>query len=267
MQVTRTDNISLDAPDALDVPDPPAKLRDGIDAMIPAGARRGREFIIVDEWGPYDWKTPKLWPAGRSDASPLQLRVLGPPQKWTLRSITGATASAKAGGIPGEITITPAAGRVTDFSVTLRDDAGRDFSYSRFFAPIEWTLKFFDISASKEPALPDMAAVTKRPPIIETRWDRIDYLSGRAIGLGLPNDHLAMTGEGVVELPSGEFTLRTISDDGVRVWVDGKLTIDRWDVHESVVDEVQISGGRHTLRVEYFERTGWAELRVEIVKR
>jgi hypothetical protein len=241
-------------------------MPDGINAMIPAGARRGREFIIVDEWGPYDWTTPKLWPVKRSDDYPLRLRVLGPAQPWTLQSITGATASAKSGSIPGEITVTPSKGRIVDFVLTLRDRSGRTFGYSRFFAPIDWKLKFFDISAVKEPAAPDAAAATARPPILETTADRIDYLSGRAIAAGLPNDHILMTGEGRVELPPGGFTLRTISDDGVRVWVDGKLMIDRWDIHESIVDEAPITGGTHTLRVEYFERTGWAELRVEIVK-
>lgn len=265
MQVTRTEHVALDsnAPPAL--PAPPARMTDGIDPMIPRGARRGREFIIVDEWGPYDWTTPKLWPAKRSDDMPLTLRVLGPPQKWTLRSARGASVSSKGGAIPGEITVTPSPGRVIDFSVTLRDGAGRDFGYSRFFAPIDWSLRFVDVSArTYEP--PDMVMAAKLPAILEAKTERIDYLSGRAIAPGLPNDHIAMIGEGSVELPQGMFKLRTISDDGLRVWVDGKMVIDRWDVHESVVDEVPIAGGRHTLRVEYFERTGWAELRVELVR-
>jgi hypothetical protein len=111
-----------------------------------------------------------------------------------------------------------------------------------------------------------MALLSAQTPILETTGDRIDYLSGRAIATGLPNDHLAMIGEAAVDLPPGPFLLRTISDDGVRVWVDGRLVIDRWDVHESIVDEAPISGGRHSLRVEYFEHVSWAELRVEIVK-
>ncbi|MBX7183730.1 MAG: right-handed parallel beta-helix repeat-containing protein [Vicinamibacteria bacterium] len=265
-QITRTENAVIDGPVAAPaLPVAPERMSDGIDALLPPGARRGREFIIVDEWGPYDWTTPKLWPAGRSDESPLKLRVLGPPQKWTLRSVRGATASARSGSIPGEITVTPGNRRVVDFTVTLRDAAGRDFSYSRFFAPIDWRLRFFDTSGAKAP-VPDMAIISAQKPILETTSDRIDYLSGRAIAPGLPNDHLAMTGEGVVDLPKGRFVLRTISDDGIRVWVDGKLVIDRFDVHESVVAEASIDGGRHTLRVEYFEFVSWAELRVEIVK-
>src|SRR2546426_163949 len=37
-------------------------------------ARRDRAAIVVDEWGPYDWRTPKLWPVGDS-----RLATLGPP--------------------------------------------------------------------------------------------------------------------------------------------------------------------------------------------
>jgi hypothetical protein len=254
----------------------PDRMPDGIDAMIPSGARRGREFIIVDEWGPYDWQSPKLWPVARSDESPLRLRVLGPHEgpnvgpgfsraRWTLQSIRGATASAKSGSIPGEITLTPARGRHVDFDVTLRDGAGRSFSYSRFFVPINWSVRFFDISArTYEP--PDLVMVRKQEPIKTQTVDRLDYLSSRAITDGLPNDNVALIADAVADLPNGNFTLRTISDDGVRVWVDGKLVIDRWDVHESVVDEAPIHGGKRKLRVEYFERTGWAELRVEIAR-
>ena len=68
----------------------PKPLPGGMDAKIPDAERRGRDAIIVDEWGPYDWKSPKLWPAGRSDATPLKLRVLGPPGEWQVASVRGA---------------------------------------------------------------------------------------------------------------------------------------------------------------------------------
>ena len=276
MQVTRTEGVTVDDTKWIPAIEAPAKMADGIDAMIPPGGRRGREFIIVDEWGPYDWQMPKLWPAGRTDESPLRLRLLGPAtpatpvvsalrriDKWTLTSIRGATASARNGTIPGEIAITPSRSRIVDFDVVLRDGAGHDFSYSRFFVPIDWSMRFFDISNA---GAPDVTEFTKQPPIRTQTADRLDLLSSRAIAEGLANDNVALVAEAVAELPRGDFTLRTISDDGVRVYVDDQLVIDRWDVHESAVDEAPIRGGRRRLRVEYFERTGWAELRVEIVK-
>jgi alpha-L-fucosidase len=62
------------------------------------------------------------------------------------------------------------------------------------------------------------------------------------------------------------YTLRAISDDGVRVWLDGKLVIDDWTPHESRVDNAPIRSGRHMLRVEYYQVDGWTELRVEVVR-
>jgi hypothetical protein len=67
-------------------------------------------------------------------------------------------------------------------------------------------------------------------------------------------------------LPDGVYTLRAISDDGIRVWVDDQLVIDNWKPHGSEVNAVEISPGRHNLRVEYYQVDGWVELRVEIVR-
>jgi hypothetical protein len=67
-------------------------------------------------------------------------------------------------------------------------------------------------------------------------------------------------------LPPGEYTLRTISDDGIIVWVDGKLMIHNWQQHESAVDYAPLTGGHHELRVEYYQADGWYELRVDILK-
>ena len=72
---------ALDAPLLPVVFTRPAPLADAIDAKLPAGARRGRATIIVDEWGPYDYRSPKLWPAGPLEW-PLTLRVLGPSGSW-----------------------------------------------------------------------------------------------------------------------------------------------------------------------------------------
>jgi hypothetical protein len=44
----------------------PPPLPGGMDAKLPAGARRGRATIIVDEWGPYDYRSPKAH--GRTDS-------------------------------------------------------------------------------------------------------------------------------------------------------------------------------------------------------
>ena len=70
-----------------------------------------------------------------------------------------------------------------------------------------------------------------------------------------------------VDLPPGQYTVRTISDDGIRVWMDDDRIVDHWTPHESAIDTVPITGGKRRFKVEYFELTGFAELRFEILRR
>jgi len=83
----------------------------------------------------------------------------------------------------------------------------------------------------------------------------------------LARDHWSLDATGTVTLPAGTYSLRTISDDAVRVWIDGALAIDAWTPpHESQVDYAPIAAGEHKLRVEYRQVDGWVELRVDIIR-
>ncbi|MCK2240408.1 MULTISPECIES: alpha-L-fucosidase [unclassified Crossiella] len=60
---------------------------------------------------------------------------------------------------------------------------------------------------------------------------------------------------------SETYTLRTVSDEAIRVWVDGKLVIDANSPHETRVDKTSLAltaGQRHAIRIEYREQTGEA---------
>jgi hypothetical protein len=83
---------------------------------------------------------------------------------------------------------------------------------------------------------------------------------------GLPQQRFALEATASVSLPPGEYTLRTISDDGVRVWLDDKLVIDDWAAHASAVAHAPLPAGRHGLRVRYYQVDGWTELRVEVLR-
>jgi parallel beta-helix repeat protein len=261
----------------------PKPMPGGMDAKIPDAERRGRDAIIVDEWGPYDWKSPKLWPDGRSDATPLKLRVLGPPGEWQIARVRGATIEPSQGRVPGTITVTPAPGAIVDYDVALTyrgaavtgprgesaaAGAPYAFGYSRVFVPVDWDIRYFTFD---EASRPDKNAgafsqIILGQPAKADRRDRLDYESGGPIAPGLPADRVALVAEGDVDLPQGRYTLRTISDDGIRVVVDGQRAIERWTEHESALDSAPLTAGKHHLRVEYFELTGFAELRLEILR-
>jgi len=262
----------------------PKLLPGGMDAKTPDAERRGRDAIIVDEWGPYDWKSPKLWPEGRSDVSPLKLRVLGPPGDWKIASVRGAAVEPSSGRVPGVITVTPASTKPVDYDVKLtyvgaavtgpRGEAAAAgapyvFGYSRFHVPIDWQVRYytFDEASRPDKNADGFARILSAAPMKTDRRDKLDYMSGGAIAEGLPRDRVAVVAEGVVDLPSGQYTVRTISDDGIRVWMEDERIIDRWTPHESAIDTVSVTGGRRRFKVEYYEIGGFAELRFEILRR
>jgi nitrous oxidase accessory protein NosD len=262
----------------------PKPLPGGMDAKIPDAERRGREAIIVDEWGPYDWKSPKLWPEGRSDAAPLKLRVLGPAGEWKLASVRGATIAPAEGRVPGALTVTPGAGTTLDFDVQLtyrgaavtgpRGESAAagspyPFGYSRYVVRADWQVRYYAFDeASRPDKNPEaFAKAVSGVPLKAERRDGLDYLSGGAIAEGLPRDRVAIIAESVIDLPPGSYTLRTISDDGVRVWMEDERIIDRWTPHESAIDTVPVTGGKRRFKVEYYEIGGFAELRFEILRR
>ena len=262
----------------------PKPMPGAMDAKIPEAERRGREAIIVDEWGPYDWKSPKLWPEGRSDAAPLKLRVLGPPGSWKVQSLRGARIEPSSGTVPAVITVTTDAARLIDYDVELTytgaaviSPRGRTvaagtpyaFGYKRFFVPGDWTIRYFTFDESVRPDKDADAfvRVLAGAPVKTDRRDKLDYMSGGALAEGLPRDRVAIVAEADIEIPPGNYQLRTISDDGIRVWVDDERIIDRWTPHESTIDTVPLSGGKRRFKVEYYEIGGFAELRFEILRR
>jgi len=262
----------------------PKPMPGAIDAKIPDAERRGRDAIIVDEWGPYDWKSPKLWPEGRSDAAPLKLRVLGPAGQWKVSSVRGAAIEPASGTVPAVITVTPAAGKTLDYDVQLTytgaavvSPRGRavaaatpyTFGYSRFFVGGDWNIRYFTFDeASRPDKNPDaFTRVLAAAPTKTDRRDRLDFMSGGAIADGLPRDRIAIVAETELDIPAGNYTLRTISDDGIRVWMDDERIVDRWTPHESAIDTVPVTGGKRRFKVEYYELGGFAELRFEILRR
>ncbi|HYC49615.1 MAG TPA: right-handed parallel beta-helix repeat-containing protein [Gemmatimonadaceae bacterium] len=249
-----------------------------------------RSTIIVDEWGPYDWKSPKLWPVDSSRSTPLKLRVLGPPGHgtWEIWSNTGADVSKRRGLVNDTITVTPAllTNGVEDWEVQLeyRGQATRSptgdtlaagvpyrFGYARFDPRMRWDVKVFAWTDSTHPlnapaSFQALLRGERGAPVLTQQVSPLDYMWYRPRIPGWPQDKYGIAAATTVDLPSGSYRLRTISDDGIRVFVDDQLVIEDWSVHESRVKEVPLSGGRHAIRVEYFQGDGWAELRVEILR-
>jgi len=71
-----------------------------------------------------------------------------------------------------------------------------------------------------------------------------------------------------VEVAAGSYRLSVLSDDGVRVSIDGRVVLENWTHHAPTQDEarVELAAGAHELVVEYFQIDGASALLVELLR-
>jgi len=122
-----------------------------------------------------------------------------------------------------------------------------------------WTAKFYnneDLSGSP--------VLTRRDAAINFNWG-----FGSPAPASVMADHFSVQWSRSASFSGGTYRFYARSDDGVRLWVDGANQIDEW--REQAVTgfyrDVVLNPGAHTIVVEYFERTGMAEIHVWWEKR
>ncbi len=81
-------------------------------------------------------------------------------------------------------------------------------------------------------------------------------------GNGIPDDHFSVRWQKVQALSPGMHRFFVRADDGVRVWLNDQLIIDRWDnaTDQTYSADREITAVNNNLRVEYFENVGDAQI-------
>ena len=76
----------------------------------------------------------------------------------------------------------------------------------------------------------------------------------------IPVDHFSARWSRTVSLSAGTYRFTTVTDDGVRLWVDGTLVIDKWmdQAPTSYQVDVVLASGAHGVIMEYYENAGGA---------
>jgi nitrous oxidase accessory protein NosD len=275
--------------------DPRVLLHGAYDSLAPASAgvphaipdapwpRRDRSAIVVDEWGPFDWRSPKLWPVDTMRDA-VRLRTLGPAGRWRIVAMDGVRGvSARAGTIGDTLVVRTVAGREGQWSVVLeyvggatRSPRGKThavgtpvrFSFGRDEPRAEWDVRFFrwsDTLQDPPRAAGNLDAILAGTPVLTRQEERLDF-QWYGPRFGLPLERWALDASATVDVAAGEHSVRVISDDAARVWIDGELVIDRKEPGGSEVAYAPLAPGRHRIRVAFYQLTGWTELRVEILR-
>lgn len=82
----------------------PEYLPGGMETFLPPAHPKGRQYILVDEWGPYDFRRPSIW-LRETGADTYTFLLLGPTGNWKLTGGSGFSGfSAKTGTFPATFT-------------------------------------------------------------------------------------------------------------------------------------------------------------------
>ena len=102
------------------------------------------------------------------------------------------------------------------------------------------------------------AALTRCEGAIDHSW------GAGSPGAGIPVDGFSARWFGRFDFPAGDTTFTVTADDGIRLWIDDELLIDRWiDQPTTTYTATRtIQAGSHEVRVEYYENMGDAVARV-----
>lgn len=229
------------------------KTRGTQDAFLPKHALRGWRYIFVDEWGPYDFTNLRVFPNDAFGSRQVEVYVLGPEGDFE---------------IVGDADVTPRKGRLP---ATLRVRGAGKYSFQVKTAKETVTARGFLLSATWDVKVYawKYQGAQKPPkeiagePIWTAKLDTLDFRERPHESV--PADLYATVATTEIDL-EGDFEISTISDDGVRVRVDGKLVIDNWTWHGPTQDKanVTLAKGKHTIQVEHFEIDGYAQLKFEL---
>lgn len=246
----------------------------------PLGARaklRGRDHIIMDEWGPWDHEQPLVRPLkGGSGERVFEIRgVRGSPRVEALSPGLTPRLDASSNGV-WRVSLRVPAG-VVPFKVRLTaPDLDRE--YSGVLVNTEWDLVYFQWTLDPRQDLAGWRRGAESPSAVRAKSSAIDFAYGwggprdQALGevvktRGPGPDHFGMIGTARLRLPAGNWRFRALSDDGLRLRVQGSTVIENWTWHGPTADEGtfrQPADGEVTLEIEHFEIDGYSVLRLEI---
>lgn len=268
-------------------PNVPNLKLEGLGDSKPVGDRpslRGRHNIIMGTWGPWDHSTPLVRLADRKpnqhvwdlftlthDArfeapeGPFEVKLVAPPQDpprpaGALLRVTATEPGIHTYRIP--VTIGAFATTVTGTILSS-----------------EWKLRAFAFKTDPREDLDGWLAEAKGAPTASAKRLRLTFGHGGPSALGLsdaitkaaiPGDRFGVIASTTLELTPGTWIIKSKSDDGIRVKVDGKVVIDDWTHHGTRphTAKLVIEKQRKTsIDVMYFELDGYATLSVDVEKR
>jgi parallel beta-helix repeat protein len=245
----------------------------------PVGARpqlAGRDKIIMTEWGPYDWEGPYLHFVG-PQAGGHVYRLLGQEALEEAAASGPVNVTIKKDSALPLVTVSAReADSLCPYELTVRA-GGQTFRRRDTLLAATWQVRFFAWKTDPREDVETWHREAQNATSVHLAELDLKFAHGgpaeavrgeaRLADAALPRDRFGTIATTRLTIPAGRWTLSTTSDDGVRVWVDGRLVIDNWTWHGPTVDTAELSFEQPTsaeVRVEHFELDGYAVLSLKI---
>jgi parallel beta-helix repeat protein len=233
------------------------------DVRLPAGHPRGMRHIRIDEWGPLDPAATSVYPRTVTAWGACTFHVLGPEAGY---KVAGLPAGLEIEKGTRTFRVTGGLQDITEFTAEVHV-GGEIFPVRGLLLRAEWRVRFWPWKRDPREDADAWAAMLASEPAHTRTVGSLDYTwAHRAPADGVPADRFATRAETTMSLPAGRYEVRTVSDDGVRVRIDGREVQADWTWHgpeenRSVVD---LEAGAHSIVVEHFEIDGYAVLRFDL---
>lgn len=255
-------------------------------AHHPVGARanlRGRDQILLDEWGPWDHASPWVR-AVPGELGELAFELFGlaePPRVDVMPASLRAEFRPSTNRLAGQRLVLRGAEGVVPYRVQLTAPGFQRVLTGTVIAA-RWDAVFFPWKIDPRENLAGWRQLAKGSDAIRVTLDRLDlpYGGGGPRDLkGVANealhqrgpgpDHFGMIARTRFRLPAGAWRIETQSDDGVRVKINGQTVIENWTWHGPTKDEGHFRQNSETdvaIEVEHFEIDGYATLQWSIAR-
>ncbi|MNQ04296.1 hypothetical protein D3C85_170100 [compost metagenome] len=258
----------------------PKPIAGGINAMLPKDFPQGRKFMMMTEWGPYNFSYPMLWWTKTDSEGKMYFDVVGPKGDWKLKNVKGVQIiSENEGSVPAQITAqrTDNNEALTDIVIDLEytgkkfisklgkvNAEGKPFifSYKKFELQTPWELQWHKIDSTNDPI--------KQPQAYQKLLQQKPFKTGvfKELQPGLwLNDkgYRDIPAENFVEIATtkislsdaGNYTLGISVAYAVKIYVDDKIVINVDDISKLVNDadyyheaKIPLTKGTHVIRVE-----------------
>jgi hypothetical protein len=119
-----------------------------------------------------------------------------------------------------------------------------------------WRAEYYD-----NPSLSGQPRISRVDANVNHNW------GNGSPALDIPRDNFSARWTTIRHFEKGSYLFVLSVDDGARVWLDGKLIIDAWDIgrKEKVQAKIRIeTTGNHEVQVAYFESAGAASIQLDI---